>query len=75
MPKHKEVWINKYGAISRTYDTSFDAMTKGIEDVLKKYQGRMSFKEMYQVANVATVSAVANLVRARVNNPKNKKQK
>jgi hypothetical protein len=62
-----KTWIQPLGAISDRAEKHFNIVEQGFAAVLKEFEGKISYKEMYHIAGLAASGAVARLVTTHVN--------
>lgn len=60
-------WFNNNGALKREFNVQFEIIEQQLIKVFQQLEGRISYRDMYDVAHQAGQAAVAGLVRDHVN--------
>lgn len=71
----KENWYTEFATIKEKHRKEFDALVAKIQPIVKKLEGRMSYRDLYDISKDASITAVANLVCHRVDKKSSKKKK
>lgn len=64
----QENWFTDLGSIRDDHVDEFYELAKDITEVLKRLDGRVSYRDLYEIAHQLSYHAVGDLVQYHVNN-------
>lgn len=62
-----ERWFTARGALRASRDEEFSDLVIDIEKTLRRLEGRVSYRDLYEIGRLAANCAVAEMVREHVN--------
>ena len=71
----KEPWYNHNGVILPEREEQFDDLMLAIEELLRPFDGRVTYRDLYDLARDAAITAAGRLLIDHVNRPPQKKRK
>ena len=57
-----EIWLNKYGVVMEKHEKEFYALARKLKKILKPLEKRMTYRELYEVADILGSEAVGQIV-------------
>ena len=67
MAKKREDWFTPFGVIKATYAAEFAAVEAAFVKALSSLEGRVSYRDLYEIAHQAGAGAVSRMVCSHVN--------